>query len=86
MASFQAAQKEGLFCCFFVGRSALVFMRLGCVGVDGFETDLWLTKDGVIVLCHDPTLDRTTNCTGPVCYVTALIVVFWTELMKPLSP
>jgi len=31
---------------------------------DGIETDLRVTKDGKIVLFHDETLDRTTNCTG----------------------
>ena len=35
-------------------------------GADGIEGDLHLTADGVIVLIHDDTLDRTTNCTGPV--------------------
>lgn len=30
------------------------------------EIDLRTTKDGTIVLMHDPTLDRTTNGTGPV--------------------
>ncbi len=30
------------------------------------EMDLRTTKDGVIVLMHDPTLDRTSNGTGPV--------------------
>ena len=35
-------------------------------GADGIEGDLHLTADGVIVLIHDDTLDRTTNCTGRV--------------------
>ena len=30
------------------------------------EIDLQFTKDGQIVLHHDPTLDRTTTGTGPV--------------------
>lgn len=30
------------------------------------EIDLQTSKDGVIVLMHDPTLDRTSNGTGPV--------------------
>lgn len=33
-------------------------------GCDGIETDLHITKDGEIVICHDETIDRTTNGTG----------------------
>ena len=33
---------------------------------DVVELDAKLTKDGVPVVMHDATLDRTTNCTGPV--------------------
>jgi glycerophosphoryl diester phosphodiesterase len=33
-------------------------------GVDGIELDIHLTKDGDIVVCHDPTIDRTTNGSG----------------------
>jgi len=35
-------------------------------GADYLEIDLLLSKDGVPVLMHDGTLDRTTNCTGNV--------------------
>ena len=35
-------------------------------GADGLEGDLHLTADNVIVLMHDDTLDRTTNCTGRI--------------------
>lgn len=35
-------------------------------GVDVLETDVQLTSDGVPVLLHDWTLDRTTNGTGPI--------------------
>lgn len=34
------------------------------MGVDGIETDVQMTKDGHIVICHDETLDRTTNGKG----------------------
>ena len=35
-------------------------------GADGIETDVHLTKDGEIVLCHDYTIDATSNGTGDV--------------------
>jgi glycerophosphoryl diester phosphodiesterase len=35
-------------------------------GVRGFETDVRLTKDGVFVLLHDDSLERTHQATGPV--------------------
>ncbi|KAI1296377.1 hypothetical protein EDD11_007363 [Mortierella claussenii] len=35
-------------------------------GADGLEGDLHLTSDGVIIVMHDPSLDRTTNGTGLV--------------------
>ena len=39
-------------------------------GVDGLELDVRLTRDGVPVLMHDSTLDRTTNATGPIAALT----------------
>ena len=35
-------------------------------GADGFELDVRLSADGVVVVCHDPTLERTTGASGPV--------------------
>ena len=35
-------------------------------GADALEGDLHLTADGAIVLMHDDTLERTTNCSGRV--------------------
>ncbi|MDR2753851.1 MAG: hypothetical protein LBB50_06040 [Oscillospiraceae bacterium] len=35
--------------------------------VDGFENDVHLTKDGLLVVCHDETVDRTSNGTGRIC-------------------
>ena len=31
------------------------------LGVDEIEFDLWLSADGVPVVCHDPRVDRTTD-------------------------
>ncbi len=36
------------------------------LGVDQLEADTQLTGDGVLVLIHDDTLDRTTDCSGTV--------------------
>lgn len=33
-------------------------------GIDWIETDVWLSSDGIPVIHHDETLDRTTNGTG----------------------
>jgi glycerophosphoryl diester phosphodiesterase len=35
-------------------------------GADGLELDVHLSADGVVVVHHDKTLDRTTNGSGPV--------------------
>jgi len=39
------------------------FLAAMAAGADGLESDLRLSADGVIMLMHDATLDRTTNCT-----------------------
>src|SRR3954447_960778 len=36
------------------------------LGADGIETDVRVTRDGVLVLLHDETVDRTTDGTGLV--------------------
>nr|WP_070961488.1 glycerophosphodiester phosphodiesterase [Hyphomonas sp. Mor2] len=36
------------------------------LGTDVLEVDLQQTRDGVIILRHDDTLDRTTNMSGPI--------------------
>jgi glycerophosphoryl diester phosphodiesterase len=41
------------------------------VGADGLELDVRLSRDGIPVVFHDPTLDRTTDRTGPVIGLTA---------------
>ena len=47
------------------------FDRAVAIGADYLEQDLQLTRDGVLVVLHDETLDRTArgpapDCTGPV--------------------
>ncbi len=40
------------------------FKRAVEIGCDGFETDVHITKDGKIVLCHNYTIDETSNGQG----------------------
>jgi len=40
------------------------------MGVDGLENDVHLTRDGVPVVCHDETVDRTSNGRGRICDFT----------------
>ena len=40
------------------------------IGMRYVELDVQMTSDGVLVVLHDPTLDRTTNGTGPVGAIT----------------
>nr|GAT53224.1 predicted protein [Mycena chlorophos] len=35
-------------------------------GVDGLESDVHVSRDGVLLMFHDPTLNRTTNFTGEI--------------------
>jgi glycerophosphoryl diester phosphodiesterase len=42
------------------------------LGVDGLECDVHLSRDGEPVVIHDPTLDRTTDASGPVVERSAL--------------
>ena len=41
------------------------------LGAEEIEFDLWPTADGEIVVCHDPTVDRTTDGTGSINEMTA---------------
>lgn len=43
---------------------------LAC-GAEGLEFDVHLSRDGIVVIHHDDTLDRTTNGRGPVAALTA---------------
>ncbi len=42
------------------------FSKAAELGVDVLETDVHSTADGVLVLMHDDTVDRTTNGSGPI--------------------
>ena len=41
------------------------------LGADGLELDVHLSRDGVVVVHHDPTLERTTSGRGKVSALTA---------------
>lgn len=47
------------------------FRRAMELGVYGIELDVHLSKDGVAVVCHDETLDRTTDAKGKISDFTA---------------
>ena len=40
------------------------------IGVDGFETDLHITKDGHVVICHNYTIDETSDGKGKIAEMT----------------
>lgn len=50
--------------------SIAAFKRCIYLGIDMVETDVQLTKDGVLVLMHDTTVDRTTSGSGKVSDMT----------------
>lgn len=48
------------------GNTIFAFQNAVDIGVDVLEMDLHITKDNVLILIHDETIDRTTNGTGEV--------------------
>ncbi|WP_297481234.1 glycerophosphodiester phosphodiesterase family protein [Thermococcus sp.] len=48
----------------FPENSLLAFKKAVEAGADGVELDVWLTKDGKVVVMHDETIDRTSNMKG----------------------
>ena len=62
------------------------------LGVDELETDINMTSDGQLVVIHDGSLDRTTNCTGNVNSKTLAEVLrcdaayWWTPGVTTLVP
>ncbi len=51
--------------------SLLAFRNAIALGVDFLELDVHLSRDGEVVVIHDPTLERTTTGTGAVRDLTA---------------
>jgi glycerophosphoryl diester phosphodiesterase len=52
--------------------NTLVAFDIGMAsGADGMELDVHLSRDGRVVVCHDPTVDRTTDARGPLADRTA---------------
>lgn len=66
----------------------LALTRGMAAGADGFECDVRLAADGVPVLIHDATLDRTTGASGPVHVHTsaALAAIDATCRFTPAGP
>jgi glycerophosphoryl diester phosphodiesterase len=56
----QGGAKEGPSSTLYAMRRALEH------GATGIELDVHATSDGELVVCHDPTVDRTTNATGEI--------------------
>ena len=40
------------------------------MGAPEIELDLWPDKDGHLIVCHDPKVDRTTDGSGMICDLT----------------
>ena len=56
----------------FAPENTLEAFRLAATqGAEAFELDVRLARDGEVIVLHDPTLDRTTNGTGPAGALTA---------------
>ncbi len=46
------------------------FALAASMGADEIELDLWPSKDGDLIVCHDPKVDRTTNGSGVISEMT----------------
>ncbi|HUP87646.1 MAG TPA: glycerophosphodiester phosphodiesterase [Acidimicrobiales bacterium] len=60
----QGGAKEGPSSTLFAMRKAVA------AGADALELDVHLSKDGVLMVCHDATVDRTTDGTGAIADLT----------------
>ena len=52
------------------GNTLLAFQNATDIGVDVLEMDVHMTQDGVLVVMHDSTVDRTTNGSGVISDMT----------------
>ncbi|HFE65644.1 MAG TPA: glycerophosphodiester phosphodiesterase [Chloroflexi bacterium] len=50
----------------FPENTMLAFRKAAELPIDGLEMDIHSTRDGVLVVCHDPMVDRTTDGTGAI--------------------
>lgn len=72
--------------------NTLAAMRLAlAAGATALETDVHATSDGHLVLCHDPTVDRTTNGSGAIASMTlaqckSLDAAYWFVPGEEVSP
>jgi glycerophosphoryl diester phosphodiesterase len=64
VASFFAAHRGGAL--LWPENSLLGFRNALALGADYLELDVHLSRDGEVMVIHDPTLDRTTTGSGPV--------------------
>lgn len=46
------------------------FAAAVALGADELELDVWASKDGELVVCHDETVDRTSDGEGRICELT----------------
>jgi glycerophosphoryl diester phosphodiesterase len=53
------------------------FRRALAIGVDALETDAHVTRDGHVVLSHDPTCERAAGITRPIRHATLAEVRRW---------
>ena len=72
------------------------FSQAAAAGADILELDVQLTADGVLVVQHDDTVDRTTEATGPVAELTLaeiraldnahwFVAGFWGDQTRPAA-
>lgn len=50
------------------------FEHAAALGADGFELDVHVSRDGHVVVCHDATVDRTTNGSGAIAAMDAAVL------------